>query len=150
MVNWKDFFSETVIITMFLSYIILVMQEVMGILGRVQSVDDLVVLRDPNLWTLFFIACLKYLVILISGIFTRALKSITGEALAAKTTENQQISAAYLKLQQKAIASGNPELVEAARNTALDLIGKGVDLFDNVQNIQANEITGNITDVLTK
>jgi hypothetical protein len=152
--NWKkfmSFFQEAVVLSAFLSYIILVLQDLNGILGRVtDGTSDLSLLLNPVIWAHFGISSVRYFVLFLIGLFTRIYKKMTGaeiEKLKAenesKDTANIHMARAFLQLENAAVQAGDAELIKAAQSYSHELIDKGVNMYlilDNALQKQLNEI----------
>lgn len=150
------FLSETFIVLSLLSYAMLILQDI----NRVLATETW---SDWTLWIDVLRSMGRNGIVLLSGIVghvadkyrkkesekkdLEAKELADKKALEAKDRETvtQNLAANYVKLQAACLASPDERLRDAGRNTALDLIGKGVDLFnilsvDSPKKIEIKEI----------
>lgn len=157
------FLSETFIVLSLLSYTMLILQDV----NRVLATETW---SDISLWIDVLRSMGRNGIVLLSGIVGHVAdkyrkketekKELEAKELADKKakeaeireTVTQNLAANYVKLQAACLASPDENLRNAGRNTALDLIGKGVDLFnilsvDSPKKIEVKEVNKEKTEV---
>lgn len=121
--------SEPFLLLSLLAMVILVVQDVNGIL-------QLNTWSDPTLWFNLLKGIVRYAVVFLMGILSHLYKKLQEkmDAVNAVNAENQAaekqtLAAGFTALRDKCLASNNPELVSAAKDTSLAIVNSGVDLF---------------------
>lgn len=133
----QGYIGETFVLMSLLSYLILIVQDINAVL----LLDSWL---NAALWFGVLKGMVKYFVLFLLGILTHVYKKMQETEIekrdkseAQKETAQQELARAYMTLQNACLASDNPDLITAAKNTSVDIIGKGVDLFDLAQKREA-------------
>jgi hypothetical protein len=129
--------SEPFLLLSLLATIILIVQDVNGIL-------QMEVWGDVQLWFNLLKGTVRYFVVFLMGILSHLYKKLQEKvdqkneiSAAAINAEKQEIAVGYTRLRDLCLASNNMDLVSAAKDESMRIVAAGVDLFNVAQDREA-------------
>jgi uncharacterized membrane protein len=121
--------SEPFLLLSLLATIILIVQDVNGIL-------QMEIWADPLMWWGLLKGTVRYFVVFLMGILSHLYKKIQEKLdennktnVENQAREKQTLASGFTSLRDKCLASNNPDLVSAAKDASLAIVNQGVDLF---------------------